>query len=136
MGVVKPYKILDFFEKDSSNYLKTKEKQKQQTLTGKSVVKLFIPKKTFSYVFKCSRECPRSHKIMCEDWELTALYRNLQTGLKEGKYGSQEEVYRKIKEKFLSLTSKKDFYFILGTHFRFNTYTIISVIYSKKSDVY
>ena len=73
---------------------------------------------------------------MCEDWELTELYRKLQTRLNEGKYGSPEEVYRKIKDKFLSLTSKKDFYFILGTHFKYGTYIIISVIYPKKSDVY
>ena len=136
MGVVKPYEIVDFVEEDSSRYLKLKNKQKQQTLDGRSAIEIFIPKKTFSYVFKCSRECPKPHKITCEDWELTELYRKLQNRLNEGKYGSQEEVYGKIKDKFLSLTSKKDFYFILGTHFRFNTYIIISVIYPKKSDVY
>ena len=73
---------------------------------------------------------------MIEDWELTELYRKLQLSFEEGQ-GSQEEVYQKIKDKFfVDLPNKRDFYLILGTHFRFGTYIIVSVIYPKKADTY
>jgi hypothetical protein len=136
MGIIKPI-IIDFVEEDNSHYKKEKNKQEQQTLTGGSVVRIDIPKKIFSYIFKCSKDCPKRHKIMCEDWELLALYRNCEKYRKEGVYKTKKEVIEKVKQRFLyELPKKKDFYFMVGTHYRFNKYIIVSVIYPKKTDIY
>ncbi len=137
MGVIKPYKILNFVQEPNEHYEKNIQKQAQQTLDGGSAVKIDILPKTYSYVFYCSPDCKTKHKIMCEDWELGQLYRNCEKFREQGKYKDEKEVFEKIREKFLdTLPKKKDFYFIVGTHYRFTTYMIISVIYPKKNDVY
>ena len=59
MGVIKPYKILDFVEEDNPNYEKNISKQHQKTLQGRSAVQIDILPKQYSYVFKCNKECPR-----------------------------------------------------------------------------
>ena len=138
LGIVKPFQIIDFVVEDNPYYEKTKQKSKQISLIdNKSSVKIFIPQKSFSYVYKCSKECKKPHKLMCEDWELMALYRNCEEYRKQGKYKDENEVIEKVKQRFLvDLPQKKDLYFFVGTHFRFKTYMIISVIYPKKDDRY
>ena len=133
MGVVKPAEILDFLQEGNENYEKYLAKKGQQTLEGSSAVKIEIPDLIFSYKFRCSPECPGEHKIMCEDWEVTELYRNLNKRLEEGKYRDREEVIEKMRQKLLEeIPNKGDFYFLLGTHYRFHKYIIISVIYPDK----
>ena len=137
MGVIKPFKILDFIPENNEHYEKLKEKQKQTSLSGKSVVQVDIFPKVFSYVFYCSPDCKTKHKIMCEDWELMALYRNCERLRKEGTYKDENEVFEKVKQRFLKeLPNKRDLYFIVGTHYRFNTYLIVGVVYPRNSDVY
>ena len=137
MGVIKPYEILDFIEEKNPHYEKNISKQQQKTLQGSSAVKIDILPKQYSYIFKCCKDCPKQHKLICEDWELGQLYRNCEIARKIGKYKDEKEVFQKIKLKFLNqLSKKKDLYFIVGTHYRFNTYMIVSVVYPKKTDKY
>lgn len=136
LGIIKPTEIMDFVDEDNKHFDKNTEKGKQQTLGGGSAVKVWIPPKVFSYVFKCCPNC-KGHKIMCEDWELMALYRNCDNYRQQGKYKNEAEVISKVKEKFLkALPEKRDLYFIVGTHYRFDTYIIVGVIYPKNSDKY
>ena len=137
MGVIKPYKIIDFVEKENPHFEKNISKKRQFTLFGKSAVGIDILPKAYSYIFKCCETCPKEHKMLCEDWELGQLYRHCEDYRKKGKYKDEEEVFEKIKLKFFKeFSEKEDLYFIVGTHYRFKTYMIISVIYPKKSDSY
>lgn len=136
MGVIKPYKILDLVAEPNEHLGKNEKRKAQTNLFGRSVVQVDIPKNMFSYEFLCSPSC-KGHKMMCEDWELLALYRNCEEYLKKGKYGDEAEVIEKVKQRFLSdMVKKKDVYFLVGTHYRFNTYIVIGVIYPKKDDKY
>ena len=138
LGIIKPNKLIDFVEEANENYKKIKEKGKQTTLIdGESAVKIWIPKNLFSYKFNCSESCPIQHKIMCEDWELIALYRNCDKYREQGKYIDLNLVFEKVKYKFFNvLPNKRDFYFVVGTHYRFKTYIVVGVIYPKKADKY
>lgn len=134
LGVVIP-EILDFVVEPNPNYSKNIAKKKQMSLEGGSVVKTDILPWSFSYIFKCSKSCQKAHKMMCEEWELYELYRNCKKYEKEGKYKDENEVLEKVKLKCLNqMKEKKGLYFIVGTHYRFPTYFVISVVYSKKDD--
>lgn len=133
LGVIKPV-ILDFVEEDNPHLEKLKIKKEQKTLFGGNALRLDIPEKSFSYKFKCCNNC-EGHKIICEDWELGELYRKCYQYMKEGKYKDEKEVFDKVKNKmFNEMLAKKEVYFIVGTHYRFNTYIIIGLIYPKKED--
>lgn len=136
LGIIRPFEIMDLVAEENPNFDKNVQKKAQQTLTGGSVVKIWIPPKVFSYIFKCCKDC-KSHKMMCEDWELLALYRNCNEYFLQGKYKSEDEVLSKVKNRFFTeLLKKRYIYFIVGTHFRFNTYMIVGIIYPKKDDKY
>jgi len=73
LGFVKPY-IIDFIREERLN--KRMESLKpQQTLDGKSAVRIDIIPEQLSYVYKCSPDEDKPYTHMCEDWELGALYR-------------------------------------------------------------
>ncbi len=134
LGVIKPI-VKDFVEEDSKNYEKLKKKKEQKTLSGKDAVEIDIAEKSFSYIFKCEDPNCKGHKILCEDWELAELYRKCEEYRKNGKYKDKREVFEKIKQRMLhDMLKKKEIYFILGTHYRFDTYIIIGIIYPRKSD--
>jgi hypothetical protein len=134
MGVIIP-EILDFIIEKNPHYEKNMSKKQQQTLDGRSAVKIDILPWSFSYIFKCCKSCPKSHKIMCEDWEVAELYRNCKKYQEEGKYKDEQEVLEKVKHKMLNvMKEKRVVYFIMGTHYRFDTYIIISIIYPRKKD--
>ena len=136
LGVIKPI-ILDFVEDDNRHYEVSIEKQKQLTLGGEKAVKLEIPKKTYSYRFKCSPGCPTTHDIYCEDWELIELYRHCEDYRKQGRYADEAEVFQKVKQRMLDdMLKKKEVYFVVGTHHVFGTYLIVGIIYPKKTDRY
>ena len=101
MGVIKPFKIINFIPEDNEHYGKLIEKQKQKSLSGKSAIQVDIFPKIFSYIFYCSPNCKTKHKMMCEDWELMALYRNCERMRKESIYKDENEVFEKVKQRFL-----------------------------------
>lgn len=136
LGVVQP-KIIDFYESENKHYTEMINKEKQMTLFGEKAVKIDIPEKEFSYVFKCSDSCPGTHDMLCEDWELAELYRKCENYRKKGKYPDKETVFQKVKQRMLDDMLKKiEIYFVLGTHYRFDTYMIIGVVYPRKDDVF
>ena len=98
-------------------------------------VRLEVPDKKFGYYFQCFDG--KKHRILCEDWELGELYRKCENYRKEGKYKDENEVFEKVKQKMLGeLPSKRNLYFVVGTHFRFPTFMIVGLVYPKKSDEY
>lgn len=134
LGVVKP-EMLDFTSISNKHYGKLVEKKSQLTLSGTSAVKLDIPEQKYQYIFK-DDVLGRTHKCLCEDWELGALHRNCLEYVKAGKYKDKAEMFEKIKKKFLlDMKEKGHIYFIVGSHYRFPTYMIIGVIYPKKADL-
>ena len=66
---------------------------------------------------------------MCEDWELGALYRHY--------LPDNDKAFEKCRDKFLTqLLKKKNLHFMIGTHYRWKTPMIISVLYPKKDEEY
>lgn len=135
LGVIKP-EIMDFVGEKNEKYEKFLKKKEQKNLFGKDAVRIEIPDEHFSYVFKCGNPECKGHKMMCEDWELAELYRHCKEYLKVGKYKDKAEVFEKVKNKmFKEMLSKQEIFFVIGTHYRFNSFMIIGVIYPKKGDL-
>ncbi len=135
LGAVKPMQVVDFLPMDNQQYEKQVYKQAQQTLNGKSAVKLEIPAYKYQYVFK-DDVSGREHRMLCEDWEVGELYRHCEDYHKKGKYANEAEVQAKVREKMMGLLAgKPDCYFIVGSHSVFPTYMIVGVVYPKKSDI-
>jgi len=137
LGVIKPI-ITNFVAADSKHYLELYEKRKQLTIFGNRAILLDLPKKEFRYRFNCSdlKDCS-GHEMLCIDWELGELYRHCEIYRKKGKYPDEKTVLVKVKQKmFDEMLKKREIYFVVGTHNRWGTYMIISVIYPKKSDVF
>lgn len=76
----------------------------------------------------CVSECDLeggTHNIMCEDIELGTAYWNFKRN-----YPTEEEAEEKLKEKFLDwMVENRDVYFLMGTHYRFQTWMVISILY-------
>ncbi len=129
LGVVKPSIIKDIVWMDRE-VLSNDDTKVQLTLDGTEVINLEPLDKKFQYHFKCSSTCPTEHKIMCEDWKIEELYRKLKK-----KY-NVDKACNLVKNKFLNEIYYKDHtYFIVGTHHRWNTWLIVSVVYPKKKDL-
>ncbi|MFQ5406139.1 MAG: hypothetical protein ACE5DI_03215 [Candidatus Micrarchaeia archaeon] len=126
LGFVKPV-VRDFIREEKTN--KRMEKMMpQQTLGGKSAVRIDLIPEQLSYIYSCAQKEEKVHKQMCEDWELGALYRHY--------LHDTDLAFEKCKEKFLiELPKKPDFFFMIGTHFRWRTPMIISVLYPRKSEI-
>jgi len=125
LGFVKPH-IIDFIREERIN--KRMENLKpQQTLDGKSAVRIDIIPEQLSYIYKCNPDEDKTHSHMCEDWELGALYRQY--------LPDTDKAFEKCKQKFLTdLPKKKNLHFMIGTHFRWKTPLIISVLYPRKEE--
>ncbi|MFH1285639.1 MAG: hypothetical protein ABIH99_03580 [Candidatus Micrarchaeota archaeon] len=136
MGVVAPTQILNFLPTTNSHYEALLTKSAQRDLFGNSAVKLDIPKYKYRYVFKDEDGAEgRVHELLCEDWEVGELYRKCEDYRKLGKYKDENEVHQKVQEKMLAIAKTKHIYFIVGSHFRFPTWMIVGVVYSKKSEL-
>jgi hypothetical protein len=135
LGVVAPRQIRDFREMSNEHYKEESEKARQLNLFGEAAVKLDIPAYKYQYVFK-DDDSTTTHEMLCEDWEVGELYRNCERYRKQGTYKDESEVHRKVREKMLDVIgSKKPLYFIVGTHARWPTFMIISVVYPTKADI-
>ncbi|MBI4360794.1 hypothetical protein HY572_03405 [Candidatus Micrarchaeota archaeon] len=133
IGVVKPT-ILDFAPTTNQHYEALVTKSAQTTLTGQKAIQLDIPKYKYRYIFKDDQD-GRVHECLCEDWEVGELYSNCEDYRKAGKYRDENEVHQKVREKMLKkVTENGPVYFIMGSHYRFNTYMIVGVVYPRKAD--
>lgn len=124
IGVIKP-QLGDFDMKERNN---SKEKEAwlkfQTTLFPTFAVDILH--KYPRYIFKCSKDCNNQHKIMCEDVEAIELCRKLNR-----KY-DENRAYDATKEKLFDWMKTRDLYFVVGTHFIYATWIIISLIYPEK----
>lgn len=128
LGVIRPKTIEDYIPITNKQYEKILEMGKQTTLYGDKAYKLEPPEHKYQYIF--TDEDSKEHKILCEDWESVMLYLHCKKD-----YSTFDEVHVKVKEKMLKVAQMARSYFIIGTHYRFNTNIIIGVIYPKKNDV-
>ena len=130
LGIIKP-KTIDMFSIDEADVLTDDEKninkEIQMTLFGE---KEFNPEKIpfiFRYHFKCDDSSCNGHKIMCEDWEMIESWRRWKKIYKD------ENILReKFVNGFYTEMLKKDLYFFVGTHSKFNTWLIIGLYYPPK----
>ena len=126
IGVIKP--ILESFE------LREREvnEQKEDFIAfQKTLFPTFRPKilrEWPSYQFKCSKSCNNKHRIICEDIEATELYRKTTNKYKDDK----DKIYEVVKGKLFDWMKKRELYFVMGTHYVYGTWLIISLIYPKK----
>ncbi len=134
LGVVEPIEVHDYLPTDNVHYRDLVTRQAQVDLFGNRVIQLDIPKYKYRYRFKDDVD-GRIHETLCEDWEAAELYRHCEAYRREGKYKDEDEVHEKVKDKMLRAIFRYDHvYFIVGSHYRFNTYMIVSVVYPRKSD--
>jgi hypothetical protein len=128
LGIVRP--ILKRFkvEDDLDREIKARKIREQQTLDGGSI-DFYFPSVRLGYEFRCKTPEPcKGHDIMCEDWEAYELYRKLEQTYKE-----RTIVDVKARDKLYDwMLKERDLYFMMGTHFRFGTWLIISLLYPDK----
>ncbi len=132
LGIIKPRKVIDFIIEPDSQTWKPRQQQilQQSALFGRQPKKLDkIPYK-FSYKFYCDDRRCSSHKLSIVDWEIFELYRTL----KVRNPFDMQKVLEKIKDKWYKemLSKNKDFYFIIGTQFRWPTWMVLGVFWPPK----
>lgn len=124
IGIIKPT-LLSFEMKERNNSLE-KEAWLKFQITLFPTIGVDILHKYPRYIFKCNRECNSYHKIMCEDVEAIELCRKLNK-----KYG-ENGAYDAIKEKLFDWMKTRELYFVVGTHYIYATWIIISLVYPEK----
>lgn len=130
LGIIKPKKIIEFYRtplEQCRDWEKDLINGTQRTLfdnTYKTPLD-HIPYK-FSYKFFCDDSQCTSHDIMCEDWELYQLYREMV------KRDGEAIGWQKVKQKYYDWMSERDFYFIMGTEWQFNKFLIIGLYYPPR----
>jgi hypothetical protein len=129
LGLIKPKDLLEFYKKRPLTP-PAQSQQYQKTLFDDHLFSVIesIPK-IFSYKFRCEGCEDNSHNILCEDWELYALYHA------EGqKYpDDMDTLWQKIHDKFYTWMLTKDLYFYMGTHSLHPTWLIIGLYYPPKN---
>ncbi len=127
LGLIKPRQITDFTidEKEGANDQEREIiKEVQLTLDGERRTELESIEYNFRYHFLCSNPDCRGHNIMCEDWEMLESWRSWKRN-----YPYRETLIEKFKNRYLYEMVKRDLYFFVGTHSRFNTWLIIGLYY-------
>ena len=122
IGVIKPI-LIDFKLKKRNNSFKKEASFKSHSF---SAFNLDILHEYPQFIFYCSPSCNLQHQIMCEDIEAIELCRKLHR-----RY-PREIAFKLIKEKLFDWMKSRDLYFVVGTHFIYATWIIISLIYPKK----
>ncbi len=129
LGLIKPKTLIDFYKRHPLTP-PAKSHQFQKTLFDDQLFSVLesIPK-IFSYKFRCEGCKENYHNILCEDWELYALYQA------EGqKYPEDmDTLWQKIYDKYYTWMLTKDLYFYMGTHSLHPTWLIIGLYYPPKN---
>lgn len=130
LGIVQPTEVYDFTIDEAERRVElAKEYEEQQKLTGETVPINVIPHHT-RYHFNCGSNCTTRHQIMCEDIEAGQLYWRLRE-----RYDSIDVVEEKMKEKFVEwMIEGRDLFFMMGTHYRWKSWLIVSVLYPPKRE--
>ena len=138
LATFKPARILGLeIEEDEREWKdEWKELRKQGNLfeTVKSIETL-IPKLPYKFYYRFTDDAGSECKLMIEDWEIGALYRNCLRNAR----GNENVALNKVREKYQDdFIKNKDIYLFLGTtkewHRRrsHNPFVIIGVFYPKK----
>ena len=144
LGVIKPQKVIDFTRTKKENSAKWEQdllngnqEILEKYISGRSYLEVrpieYIPW-IFRYHFKCNDLRCKGHNIMCEDWELLQLWRNLKIDAdKKGIILSDDKRFEKLRNKFFDyFLNKRDLNFIMGTESYYNNWLIIGVYYPPK----
>lgn len=127
LGIIKPRSITDFTI-DTKPGVDTEEneilKEVQMTLDGETRTDLESIEYNFRYHFFCQGPDCKGHNIMCEDWEMLESWRSWKR-----RYPDRDTLIEKFKGKYFDEMLKRDLYFFVGTHSRFNTWLIIGLYY-------
>ncbi len=129
LGLIKPKEIIDFMLREPLS-LPKKSNKYQASLTQDNYIPIIDDTpKFFSYKFRCEG-CSenKSHNIICEDWELFELYRNLGQNC-----SNIEDLWRGIYEKYFNWMLQRDLYFFMGMYSLQPTWLIIGLYYPPKS---
>lgn len=128
LGVIKP-KLNDFFLEKRNISPETEKKIKSQQTLFEDSFRIDILDKRPKYKFNCESSTCKGHNILCEDIEAMMLYRNIKKNDTD-----QNIIVQKMKNKLFDFMQKRDLYFIMGSHFRFPTFMIISLFYPEKRE--
>jgi hypothetical protein len=124
LGVIKP-KLQNFRLKD-----RVWDKEKRETIMSQTTLtptfKADLLDKRPEYTFNCGNEECNIHNIICEDMEAMILYKKMKDS-----YNNDEIILEKVKQKLFDFMKERDLFFIMGSHFRFPTFIVISLIYPK-----
>ncbi len=130
LGIIKP-DIIDY----ECEIISTETSSNQVRLTSNGSLaageKIKLDQHSY-YIFTCSNKsgcsCEnRPHKMEILDWEVNELYRNI---IKRTK--NKDEIKQKMKQKFEWIKNTHDVYFMMGTHHRWKTWMIVSILYLPK----
>lgn len=131
LGIVKPARITDFVIEPAEAEWKPNWQGVFQQL------KLFGPEQKpleripykFSYRFECDSPDCHGHKMMIEDWEVGALYRNEVIRL-----GSPEGASESVRKKFFGQMCgpDKDTHFFVGTVLQHATWVVLGVFWPPR----
>lgn len=124
IGVIKP-KLNDFRLKPREWDERVKQSIETQT-TLTETFKADLLDKRPQYDFMCGNQECGSHSIICEDMEAMMLYKRMKNG-----HSDEDLIYDKVKNKLFDWMKTRDLYFIMGSHFLYPTFLIISLFYPK-----
>ena len=126
LGIIKP-DISKIFIKPRQPTKREIARNKQTSIDGSSVAPLDLLDYDVKYKFTCSDNC-KGHIAMCLDTESGQLYRNIIKNTDD-----PEEIRAKMEYALLNRISKKDLYFMMGTHSKHReSWMIISLLYPPK----
>ena len=126
LGVIQP--ILESFELRERE---TNEEKEAFLAFQKTLFSTFRPDILHewpSYRFRCCEECNDGHRGICEDIEATELYRKTKRKYNDDK----DKIYEVVKGKLFDWMKKRELYFVMGTHYLYGTWLIISLFYPEK----
>lgn len=132
LGIIKP-KILDYQIDIISTSLVDKQLQitPQGFVAPKSMIKLG-QESTYTFICGTQTNCScknQPHQLRVLDWEVNELYRNIVKRTE-----NPIEIKLKMREKMLHwMKYERLTYFMIGTHHRWKTWMIISVLYFNKN---
>jgi hypothetical protein len=137
LGLIKPYVIQDFFQKDRTRLEPDEDLTIEKIEAAQQGVLFDVeselvqqsrispePLPWIGYRFLCHGADCRGHEMMCIDWEIQSLYR---------KYKDQgAEGFQKVKARALEWMNRRDIYFVVGTTWRYGTWLVIGLFYPPK----
>ncbi|MGI0141250.1 MAG: hypothetical protein ACREBF_01185 [Candidatus Micrarchaeales archaeon] len=135
MGIIKPREIIDFYRKNIEEFreweaelIQGNQKTLIEKITGKKYESPLekIPY-WMGYHFYCQDERCNGHNMMCEDWEMLELFRNMRK-----REGSDEKAFEKVKQSYFTWMKERDIYFVVGTESKWNNFLIIGIFYPPK----